>query len=97
MAKTVSVVGAAPLTIDEVLGLARGTLRAELSQAPEDRARLQASRAMLEGLEAEGASIYGVTTGVGASSRVEIPQAMRDALPANLVRFHGCGTGRTPE
>jgi len=93
-ATTVSVVGAAPLSIEEVLGLARGSLRAEVSQAPEDRARRNESRAMLERFEASGAAIYGVTTGVGASSRVEIPEAMRDALPINLVRFHGCGTGR---
>ncbi len=87
-------IGAEPLSLSELLALARGELRAELSQKPEDRDRLRRSRAVLESLEASGRAVYGVTTGVGASSGVGIPAALRDELPANLVRFHGCGTGR---
>ncbi len=87
-------VGGDPLSIEDVLGLARGELRAELSRRPEDRERLRRSRELLEKLEASGAPVYGVTTGVGASSGVEIPPQLRDRMPANLVRFHGCGTGR---
>jgi histidine ammonia-lyase len=37
---------------------------------------------------------YGVTTGVGASVHNIIPAEWQAALPANLYRFHGCGTGR---
>ena len=66
--KTVSVIGGGPLSIEAVLGLASGSLRAKLSAVPEDRARRTESRAVLERLERAGASIYGVTTGVGASS-----------------------------
>jgi histidine ammonia-lyase len=87
-------IGSDALTLAELLALARGELRAELSQAPADRERLQRGRKVLESLEESGAAVYGVTTGVGASSGVAIPPSLREALPANLVRFHGCGTGR---
>ena len=87
-------IGGEALTLSELLALARGELRAELSSKPEDRERMRRSRAVLEALERSGRAVYGVTTGVGASSGVEIPAELREELPANLVRFHGCGTGR---
>lgn len=92
---TVKVVDGSPIALDDVLRIARGSLRVELSPAAGYRAHLEKGRRVLEELEAGGTAIYGVTTGVGHSSSVEIPDAVRDQLPANLVRFHGCGTGRT--
>lgn len=90
---TVKVIDGEPVTLNEVLGFAHGSLRAQLSDEAVYRARLEKSRSVLEALEANGTAIYGVTTGVGASSTVEIPSEIRSELPANLVRFHGCGTG----
>jgi histidine ammonia-lyase len=81
-------------SIGDVLALARGALRAELDDDPSYRERLAASRAALERAHEGGGEIYGVTTGVGASIDVSIPSEHRAELALNLVRFHGCGTGR---
>jgi histidine ammonia-lyase len=48
----------------------------------------------LHDLIAAGRPIYGVTTGFGDSCVNEIPRQALAMLPLNLVRFHGCGTGR---
>jgi histidine ammonia-lyase len=87
-------VGAASVGIDDVLALARGRLRARLDESPAYRSRLARARAVVEQAPAAGRAVYGVTTGVGASSDVEIPPGLRAALPLQLLRFHGCGTGR---
>ncbi len=42
----------------------------------------------------EGRTIYGVNTGVGDSCETAIPAELARELQRNLVRFHGCGTGR---
>ena len=39
------------------------------------------------------ASIYGVTTGFGASCENEVAPDVAAAMPLNLLRYHGCGTG----
>jgi histidine ammonia-lyase len=87
-------VGRAPLCIEDVLGLAEGRIRAALDPDPGYRARLERGAAAVErGLD-QGRAIYGVSTGVGASVDTAIPDQLRDLLPLNVVRFHGCGTGR---
>ncbi|MEE3331002.1 MAG: aromatic amino acid ammonia-lyase [Myxococcota bacterium] len=82
------------LSIDEVLAVAHGRARVELDSSPEVQKRLQASHAAVEKLRLSGSSLYGVTTGVGASVNNEIPEDLHAELPLNLLRFHGCGTGR---
>jgi histidine ammonia-lyase len=65
---------------------------------PRPRSRLP--RALARGAAAveralgAGRAIYGVSTGVGASVENRIPDHLHDLLPRNIVRFHGCGTGR---
>jgi len=83
-----------PVTLAEASQLARGEVRAELDAAPAYRARLAASRRVLEQQIARGRPVYGVTTGVGASVENAIPDALQREMPLRLVRFHGCGTGR---
>jgi len=87
-------VGAAWLSIDDVLALARGERRAALDADPAYREKLARSRAIVERAESDGGTIYGVTTGVGACVGTAIPRDLRNELPVNLMRFHGCGTGR---
>jgi histidine ammonia-lyase len=41
--------------------------------------------------------IYGITTGVGASVANSIPPELAGKLGTNLMRLHGCGTGRILE
>ena len=57
------------------------------------RARIGASRAVVEKIVAEGRTVYGINTGFGRLSDVRIePQDLR-ALQVNLVRSHACGLG----
>jgi histidine ammonia-lyase len=87
-------VGAGPVGIDDVLALARGERQVALSTDPAYRSLLARSREAIERSAAEGRPVYGVTTGVGRSVDNEIPTHLRDEMPHNLFRFHGCGVGR---
>jgi histidine ammonia-lyase len=82
------------LDIEDVVGLARGDLRAALSDDPAYRRRLDRSAGLVAALQQSGREVYGVTTGVGASVTNQIPEALRAGMPLNLLRFHGVGTGR---
>jgi histidine ammonia-lyase len=90
-------VGRAPLRIEDVIELAEGRVRIALDPDPDYRAQLARGVAAVEKALAEGRAIYGVSTGVGASVDNAIPDSLRDLLPQNVVRFHGCGTGRILE
>jgi len=92
--ETVVQVGADPLSIEAVTSLARGEGAVALTSDPDYRARLRATATFLANSQQAGASIYGVTTGVGASVDNRIPQSLREEMPLNLLRFHGVGTGR---
>ncbi len=88
------VLGTRPLTIEDVLALSRGSRRAVVSDDPAHRRKLARSRAIVGEVQRRHEAIYGVTTGVGASAGNTIPESLRDEMPHNLLRFHGCGTGR---
>jgi len=86
-------VGAGPLSIEELLLLARGQRRARLGRNPELRARIESGRALLQRAVTRDEAIYGVTTGVGDSVEVRVSPDLVEQLPHNLMRFHGVGTG----
>ncbi len=57
------------------------------------RARMEASRSIVEKIIAENRTVYGVNTGFGKLSDVRIdPHQLRE-LQLNLVRSHSCGLG----
>lgn len=85
-------IGEDRLTLEEVALLAAGSLKPALSS--EARERMRESAEVMERLHQEGAAIYGVTTSVGASVIVDVPKERAAELSLNLVRMHGCGTGR---
>ena len=87
-------VGARPLTLEDVLEVALEQRTVVLAEAPEFRARVEASRAFLAELLDQGSELYGVTTGYGDSCTVPVPPEQLAELPALLVRYHGCGLGR---
>ncbi len=65
----------------------------EATLAPAARARVEASRAVVERLLATGAAAYGINTGFGDLVSVRIaPEEVRQ-LQMNLVRSHACGVG----
>jgi histidine ammonia-lyase len=89
-----TIVGSGWLSISDVLALAKGERRVALDDDPDYRQKLAKARAIVERAESNGGTVYGVTTGVGACAGTSIPPALRGELPINLMRFHGCGTGR---
>ena len=60
---------------------------------PDARARMAASRGVIEDKIASGERVYGVTTGFGRLADVSIPPEDRTALQHNLVRSHASGMG----
>jgi len=86
-------VGLRPLGIEDVLLLARGEARPALDPDPVVRRRIRATAEALERRLAAGETIYGVTTGFGDSCQTSVAPELAPELAANLVRFHGCGTG----
>lgn len=89
---TIRHIGDEPLTLDEVAALARGLLQPAISQPV--RARMHRSAELVAKLHAKGDAIYGVTTSVGASVDTHVPHAHAADLSLNVLRMHGCGTGR---
>jgi len=64
-----------------------------VSLATSARARMEASRGVVERIVAESRVVYGVNTGFGKLSDVMIPADELRALQLNLVRSHACGVG----
>jgi histidine ammonia-lyase len=84
------------LTLAHVLEVADG--RRAVRLADPARARMQRAQDIVRGLVAEGAAVYGVTTGFGKLSDYAIPPDQLAALQVNLVRSHAAGIGpRLPE
>jgi histidine ammonia-lyase len=79
------------LTFSQLYGVA---LKHEsVSLSPEAVARMNASRAVVEKLLAEGQSAYGINTGFGKLASVRISAEQVRQLQINLVRSHCCGVG----
>jgi histidine ammonia-lyase len=78
-------------TLGELEAVARGAAPAPLGA--EDRARIEAGRAVVETALGEGRVVYGVTTGFGQLSSVRIDAADAAQLQVNLLRSHAVGSG----
>lgn len=87
-------IGPEKIRIHDVLAITTGSVRIALDPSPAFREKLSRSVEMLDQLIERGEVIYGVTTGFGASCETSVPAAFAAKMAANLVRFHGCGTGR---
>lgn len=86
--------GDAPLTLEQVVGIALGHINIEVNRSVEFRSRIALSAMHVEKtLEREGV-IYGVTTGYGDSCTTGVPDELVAELPLHLTRFHGVGMGR---
>jgi histidine ammonia-lyase len=88
------VIGGEPMQVADVLAIAIRGARVRLSEDPEFRARLGAGAQRLADRLAGGDRVYGVTTGFGESCLTAVADDYVSDLPRNLMRFHGCGTGR---
>ena len=90
----VLVVGENPLSIEDVVAVARQEKLVALPASTEWRELIQRGADFLDQLLQDEGVIYGVTTGYGDSCLVEIPPHQVNELPLHLSRFHGCGLGQ---
>jgi len=79
------------LSLAEVSAVAQATEPVALAEAA--RARIEASRRVIEQIIAENRTVYGVNTGFGKLSDVRIAPSQIRELQLNLVRSHSCGLG----
>ncbi len=82
-----------PTGIDpaDVLAVARGNARVEISPAAVEA--MATSRAIVDGIEASGRPVYGVSTGFGALASTSIEPERRAELQHALIRSHAAGIG----
>ena len=80
-----------PLTLETIAEVASGARRVVIGA--EARARVVASRGVIEEILATGQTVYGVNTGFGKLADVRIPAEKLAQLQTNLVRSHACGLG----
>ena len=83
--------GAAALTIADVVSVARAGARVEISPAALER--VAASQQVISELANDTRPHYGVSTGFGALAKVQIPVEKRQQLQRSLIRSHAAGTG----
>jgi histidine ammonia-lyase len=79
------------LTFDQVDEVALN--HSEVALDTQARARMEASRAVIDRLLASHATVYGVNTGFGKLAEVRISDDQIRQLQLNLVRSHACGVG----
>jgi histidine ammonia-lyase len=82
----------ADLTIADVEMVARYGATATLEA--DARSRMQEARDIIESLVAEGAVVYGVTTGFGDLATISIPSSDAERLQENLLMSHAAGVGQ---
>src|SRR3712207_1666753 len=75
----------------DVLAVARGDARIEI--AAETVAAMATSRVIVDGIEASGRPVYGVSTGFGALANTSIAPSRRAELQHALIRSHAAGIG----
>lgn len=85
------VLGTSGTTAADVIAVARGNARIELSG--EAVAALAASREIVDALAAKPEPVYGVSTGFGALATRHIGPDLRAQLQRNIVRSHAAGMG----
>lgn len=85
------VLGTSGTTAADVIAVARGNARIELSA--DAVSALAASREIVDALAAKPDPVYGVSTGFGALATRHIGPDLRAQLQRNIVRSHAAGMG----
>ena len=84
-------VGIGPLSIEQVVAVARDAAPVRLSE--DAREAIAASRSLIDELATDSAPHYGVSTGFGALATTSIPPERRQQLQRSLVRSHAASSG----
>ncbi len=87
--------GTAPLELSSLVEVARAPVGSgpAVTLGASARARIAASRAVVDRAVASGGKVYGVTTGFGRLKDVSIGADRLRALQLNLLRSHAAGVG----
>ncbi|MBD3576440.1 MULTISPECIES: histidine ammonia-lyase [Streptomyces] len=85
------VVGTSGTTPEDVIAVARGNARVQLSEEALDA--LARARGIVDSLAAKPEPVYGVSTGFGALASRHISPELRAQLQRNIVRSHAAGLG----
>ncbi|NHN57031.1 histidine ammonia-lyase [Calidifontibacter sp. DB0510] len=89
------IVGVGPVSIEDVVAVARHGAPIELSA--ESRAEVARSRRIIEELANDPVPHYGISTGFGALATKHIPTDKRRRLQHGLVASHAAGSGDAVE
>src|SRR5881227_1186022 len=89
--QNVVVVSRQGVTAEDVLAVARGGAKVELSA--EALEALAAAREIVDAFAAKPEPVYGVSTGFGALATRHISPELRAQLQRNIVRSHAAGMG----
>jgi histidine ammonia-lyase len=81
-------IGDTPLTVDEVVAVARG---ASVRLGPGAVARIRAARDVVDAVLASGEAVYGLTTGVGHMKDVRVPDDALREMQTTLLVTHASG------
>jgi histidine ammonia-lyase len=92
---TVVTVGTGPVTLADVVAVARHDARVEIDDAA--RSAVSASRATIDRLAADTSPHYGISTGFGALATTFIAAEQRTQLQRSLIRSHAAGSGAEVE
>ena len=84
-----------PLSVADVVAVARHGRPVEVAHGV--AGQMAASRAVVERIVSEGATVYGVTTGFGALAAVRVSPAEARRLQQSLVLSHAAGMGSLVE
>lgn len=90
----VVVIGDAPLTLDDVVRVARDGKQVSLTTQEDVLQRIEASCDYIANEVKCGKPIYGVTSGFGGMAHIEIAPEQAAELQNNLIWYHKAGTGK---
>jgi histidine ammonia-lyase len=90
MNRTVTV-GIGPLTLPEVVAVARDGARVEISSEASEA--VETTRRHVDRLACSGTPVYGVSTGFGALATRYVEPDMRKRLQRSLIHSHAAGSG----
>jgi histidine ammonia-lyase len=85
------VLSGGPLSVADVVAVARGGVPVELGEA--GRARMAPARDVVERVVAEGRRVYGVSTGFGLLANTAVAPGDLEELQHRIVLSHATGTG----
>jgi histidine ammonia-lyase len=86
-------IGKDRLTIETLCMAAKKKINVKLCGDSSFTAKIEEGASLLDSMLEKHGSIYGVTTGYGASCNEKVSPDHYKDLPLNLTRYHGCGMG----